>query len=642
VFFVALADVNDTALVPATIARTLGMVESPDLPLQDALKEHLSRRELLLVLDNFEQVLEAAPLVGSLLAAAPRSKVLATSRATLRVYGEQEYPVPPLVLPDPASLPPVEMLERYEAVRLFAERARAVKPGFALDGDAPAVAEICARLDGLPLAIELAAARTRLLPPKAMLKRLGDGLKLLTGGARDLPGRQQTLRGAIDWSHDLLGEEDRRLFRRMSVFSGGRTLDAMEAICGAEKDLDLYTGIESLLEKSLIRQEEGPEEEPRFVMLETIHEYAREKLQQSGEAGETKRLHAEYFLSLAEEAEPEIEGPDQVSWMDRLEAEHDNLRAALSRLLESGDVESALRIGGALLGFWGFRGYLSEGRRWLSAGRSSGEYARVGVRARALLAAGELALRQGDYPRADEDLDTSLALCREAGDRRGEARYLSLLGWIASDRNELDRAGELLEESLALSRVAGTARDVSNTLNALAGLNLFRGDYARAATLLEEGLSLAREAGDVRGIAVYTSNLALTAIMAGEYERVEVFVREAQEMFRELGEVSGLAQANGLRGFLALVGDDLDRAEQLCVEAMRVFQEMAQTSDVMHDLDILGGVAASRGEIRKAARLWGATAGYREATDYPWLPEERAMIEPYIDAARTRLDEATW
>ena len=377
-------------------------------------------------------------------------------------------------------------------------------------------------------------------------------------------------------------------------------------------------------------------------MLETIHEYAREKLEGSGESGETKRLHAEYFLSLAEEAEPEIEGPDQVLWMDRLEAEHDNFRAALSWLLETGDAEAALRIGGSLWRFWGSRGYFSEGRRWLAAGLAAGEAAPVGVRARALLAVGEMAMKQGDYNRAVEDLEASLALYREAGDRRGEAYSLSILGWIATDLDELDRAGELLEEALALSREAGTARDVATTLNGLSGLNLYRGDYARAATLLEEGLSLAGEAGDVRGTGIFTLNLGLTAALAGEYERAEAFAREAQEVFRELGDVSGVAQAGLTRGLLALVRNDLDRAEQLCVEATRVAQSIFQAPDVIYALDILGGVASSRGEIRKAARLWGAAAGYREATGYPWPPEERTMIEPYIEAARTLLEEAAW
>ena len=342
VFFVALSDVNDTALVPTTIVGALGLGESGDVALEDLLKEYLGRRELLLVLDNFEQVLEAAPLVGELLSAAPRLKVLATSRIPLGIYGEHEYAVPPLSVPDPKRLPPIEVLSQYEAVRLFIDRAGAAKRGFEITAEnAPAIAEICARLDGLPLAIELAAARVKMLPPKSLLTRLANRLKLLTGGAKDLPARQRTLRGAIEWSHDLLGEGEKTLFARLSVFSGGRTLEAIEAICDAEGDLpvDVFDGVSSLLDKSLLRQEQGPEDEPRFVMLETIHEYAREKLRESGEAAEVSGLHAAYFLAFAEEAEPELEGPDQASWMERLEADHDNFRVALSWLLEVGEAE---------------------------------------------------------------------------------------------------------------------------------------------------------------------------------------------------------------------------------------------------------------------------------------------------------------
>ena len=326
VFFVALAAITDTALVASAIAGALGVIESGELSLEDVLKEYLGRRKLLLVFDNFEQVLDGAPLVGKLLYACPKLKVLATSRIPLRLYGEKEYPVPPLALPDPTVLPPLEILTQYEAVRLFVERAKAVKGDFEVTNEsAPAVAEICARLDGLPLAIELAAARVRLLPPQKMLQRLGNRMKLLKGGARDLPTRQQTLRGAIDWSHDLLEEDEKTLFGRLSVFAGGRTLEAMEEICDPEGDLDALEGVESLVGKSLLKQEEGSGGEPRFVMLETVHEYAREKLKESGWAEETKRLHASYFLAMAEEAEPELRGPREQEWMDRLEAEHDNL-----------------------------------------------------------------------------------------------------------------------------------------------------------------------------------------------------------------------------------------------------------------------------------------------------------------------------
>jgi predicted ATPase/class 3 adenylate cyclase len=364
VFFVSLAAVTDPDLFFKEIAGALGLRESGDVPLEDLLKEYLGRRELLLVLDNFEHLLSAVPLVGELLSAAPRLKVLATSRIPLGLYGELDYAVPPLSIPDTKRLPPIEVLSQYEAVRLFIERAGAAKAGFEITSEnAPAVAEICARLDGLPLAIELAAARIKLLPPKVLLTRLANRLKLLTGGAKDLPARQRTLRGAIEWSHDLLEEGEKTLFARLSVFSGGRTLEAIEAICDAEGDLpvDALDGVSSLLDKSLLVREETSEEGSRFVMLETIHEYASEKLHESGEAAEVSRLHAEYFMAFAEEAE--LEGPDQVSWMERLEADHDNFRAALSWLLQVGKAELALRIGGALWLFWRIRGHLSEGRR---------------------------------------------------------------------------------------------------------------------------------------------------------------------------------------------------------------------------------------------------------------------------------------
>ena len=644
-FFAPLATLTQAELFFSTVAETLGVQETGEQPLDESLKDYLKERRLLLVLDNFEQVLGAAPTVTELLAAAPGLKVLATSRAPLGLYGEQEYAVPPLSVPDVRHLPDFKTLSQYEAVRLFIERAKAAKADFEVtDESAPAVAEICVRLDGLPLAIELAAARIKMLPPKAMLQRLSSRLKLLTGGARDLPVRQRTLRGAIEWSHTLLGDGEKTLFARMAVFSGGRTLEAVEAVCDAQGDLpvDSFEGVSSLLDKSLLRQEEGPEGEPRFVMLETIHEYAREKLQESGEAEVIGRAHTEYFLALAEEAEPELVGTDQVSWMDVLEAEHDNLRAALSRSLEAGDSGSALRIGGALWRFWNVRGHFSEGRRWLTAGLSGEGAAALSLRARASLGLGYLELRQGDYPRAVEDLEVSHSLYREIGDRRGEAYALCFLGWIALDRNEFDRAEELLEESLALSRAAGTARDVSVSLNALAMLKVYRGDHERATAMQEECLSLAREAGDVQIIAVLTYNLGFTAAMTGEYERAEAFVREAQALFREVGDRGMAPLASNRLGFLALSQDDPDRAEELCVEAIRDLQEQAQIPGIDFALEILGGVAASRGEIRRAAQLWGAVAGYRDATGAPWIPEERAMIEAHIDAARPRLEEATW
>jgi predicted ATPase len=392
-FIVPLATLADAELFFSAVAETLGVKGVGVQPLAERLEDYLHERRLLLILDNFEQIPEAAPAVTRLLAGAPDLKVLATSRAHLGLYGEHEFPVPPLTLPDLERPPPLERLTQYEAVELFVERAQAVKPDFSITNQsAPALAEICVRLDGLPLAIELAATRIKMLPPKAMLDRLGSRLKLLTGGARDLPERQRTLRATVEWSFALLDEGEQVLFGRLALFSGGRTLEAIEAICNAEGDLplDTFEGISSLLDKSLIRQEEGPNGEPRFVMLETVHEFAREKLQGSGEAEEIKRTHAQYFLTLAEEAPPELRGSNQLEWLEKLEAEHDNMRAAFSWALEREEAEVALKLGGALSWFWSVRGYQSEGRRWLEAalaieGRVSPE-----VRAMALAGAGWL------------------------------------------------------------------------------------------------------------------------------------------------------------------------------------------------------------------------------------------------------------
>ena len=640
VFFVALADINDTALVPTAMAGPLGVVESAELPLEDVLKEYLGRRELLLVLDNFEQVLDAVPLVGKLLSACPKLKVLATSRATLRLNGEQEYPVPPLTLPDPGRLPPVEMLERYEAVRLFAERARAVKPGFVLDGDAPAVAEICARLDGLPLAIELAAARTRLLPPKAMLKRLGDRLKFLTGGARDLPGRQQTLRDAIDWSHDLLDEEDRHLFRRMSVFSGGRTLEAMEAICDAEGDLDVLAAVESLLEKSLLRQEEGPEDEPRFVMLETIHEYAREKLEDSGEAVETRRLHAEYFLALAEEAEPEFVGPDQIAWMDRIEAEHDNMRAALSWCMERRE-EWALRLAGALEVFWIARCHFSEGRRWSEEALTKVEEVSP-ARAKVLQGSGFMAYREGDYEKARQSLEQSLALCRQSGDMKGEARSLCFLGEMATDLHDFERASGLLAQSASISRRLGDEPDLAYAMNNLGALALYRGDLVEANSTLEEAMVLAREAEHVMTLALCKNNLGVCAMVDRDYETAQALMEEVKELLWAVKDRSSHAILLHNLGLLALLRRDLDRAADLCAQSIGKAVDLLDRLGVACDLDVLAAVAREQGDIPRAVRLWGAAEALRDAIGAAQPGDEAALLGSFVEAAKIRLEETAW
>src|SRR5215216_756370 len=366
VFFVALAAIADPTLVAPAIARTLGLTESGNQPQEELLEGYLRERQVLLVLDNFEQVLESASLLDALLSAAPGLKVLATSRTALRLYGEHEFPVPPLSLPDTGSLPPIEGLTRFEAVRLFVDRARAIRPDFSLtEENASAVIEICSRLDGLPLAIELAAARIKLLPPQAMLSRLDNRLKLLTGGARNLPERQRTLRNAIAWSYEMLDEGEKTLFARLAVFSGGSTLEGIEAVCDPQGDLpvEALEGVSSLLDKSLLRQEEGQGAEPRLMMLETIREFASQRLEESGEAEQLRKSHADYCIALAEEAEAGLQGSEQESWLERLDPEHDNMRSALAWAMEQGMTELGLFLAGALRPFWYARGYLDEGRK---------------------------------------------------------------------------------------------------------------------------------------------------------------------------------------------------------------------------------------------------------------------------------------
>ena len=369
-WFVNLAPITDPALVVPTIAATLSVTESGSQPLVETLKHYLRDKQLLLVLDNVEQVIAAADDLARLLGVAAKVKVLATSRVALRLYNEQEFPVPALALPDLKRLPPIERLSQYEAVRLFIQRAQAVKPDFQITrANAPAVAEICVQLDGLPLAIELAAARTKLLTPQAMLQRLSNRLSLLTGGARDLPARQQTLRAAIDWSYSLLDPAEQTLFAQLAVFVGGCALGAVEAVCNAEGELqiDPFDGLASLLDKSLLRQEEGTQDESRFVMLETIREYAHERLEATHNAEGLRQRHAQYFLELAKTAAPEVQGPQSAEWLERLECEHGNLRAALRWTLERSEAERALEFSGALGHFWLLRGHIDEGRRWVEA-----------------------------------------------------------------------------------------------------------------------------------------------------------------------------------------------------------------------------------------------------------------------------------
>jgi predicted ATPase/class 3 adenylate cyclase len=608
VFFVSLAAVTDPKLVPSAITGSLGLKESAGQSLEDGLEAYLRQKRLLLILDNFEQVLHGAPLVGDLVGACPNLKVLATSRAPLMLYGEQEYPVPPLEVPDPVRLPPPERLAQYEAVKLFVERARAVMADFAVtDENAAAVAEICARLDGLPLAIELAAARVRLLSPQAMLARLGNRLKLLKGGPQDLPARQQTLRATMDWSYDLLTEEEKTLFERLSVFSGGSTLEAIEEICGPEGGPEALEGVESLLEKSLLRREGGAGGGSRFAMLETVREYAREKLEESGETEETRRRHAERYLALAERAEPELLGADQGLWLRRLGTEFANLREAHAWSLEPGEGEGRerlrLRLAAALWRFWAAQRF-EEGKAWLQAAleRDTGEF--PALRTKALGALGFILIFQQDYERAIAALEEALALYGELGDTSGAAFALGNLGWAVLHGDYRARVPAFVREAEALMQadLDEPARAFLSIVRASATIG--QGDLDAAVPQLEESLALCRKLGDRRSASMALFILGMTELRRGNLKRGAMFFEEGARITRELGDRLGAPYfAEGL-----------------------------------------AKLAALRGSPVRAARLWGAAEALREQIGVSLSAFDLANSDYEQDVAgvRSALEEATF
>jgi len=532
-------------------------------------------------------------------------------------------------------------------MRLFVERARAVKPDFEVTNEsAPAVAEICVRLDGLPLTIELAAARITMLPPRSMLHRLTSRLKLLTGGARDLPKRQRTLRATIEWSFALLDEGEQVLFGRLAVFSGGRTLEAIEAICDAEGDLpvETFNGVSSLLDKSLLRQEEGPNGEPRFVMLETVHEFAREKLGQSAEEQKIKQVHAQYFLTLAEEAPPELRGPDQLEWLERLEAEHDNMRAALSWALERKEVEVSLRLGGALSWFWSVRGYYSEGRRWLEEALAIDGRVSPEVRAMALAGVGLLASGQGDYNRAKEAYEEGLELLahEEMEAREAKLCLLAGLGWVAWEREEHSQATELYEESLALSREMRDTWWLATSRLNLAMVTHSRGDSERATELYDESMDLFREQGDKLSLAYCLNNLAMLVYSQGDLGRAAKLTEESVALLRELGARGDVALNLCNLGWMALLQDDLGRAADLYRESLSLSWDAGLNPLIQSVFEGFACVAGAKGEAERAARLWGAAQALHETKGIPRDTDFLAEADARISAVRSGMGEEAW
>jgi predicted ATPase/DNA-binding CsgD family transcriptional regulator len=629
VYFVALAPISDPDLVVPTIAQLFEIKEAGDWPLLERLQAHLQEKQLLLLLDNFEQILSASASLADLLVVCPHLKILVTSRAVLHVQGEQEFPVPPLAVPDFAHLPEREALTAYAAVALFLQRAQAVKPDFQLTkANARAVAAICTRLDGLPLAIELAAARIKLLPPPALLARLEHRLAVLTGGALNLPARQQTLRNTLEWSYQLLDADEQRLFRRLAVFVGGCTLEAIEAVCAAlDSDavaMPVLDAVSSLIDKSLLQQTEQGGGEPRLTMLETIREYGREVFSRSGEMATARQAHAAYYLAQAQEAAREYTSSQQVEWLERLEQEHDNLRATMEWLLDPAQagslLEMAYRLGEALTEFWWVRCFHSEARAFLERLLARSEGVSASLRAKTLNATASFTEDQGDLDRAETLWQESLALSRELGDIRGIASSLKGIGLIADSKGNHLAGRTQLEESLALYKEAGDLEAVAWSLFSLADNDCAHGDYRRGYTLFEESLAIFRELGNKRGIADCLNQSALLLFIGAQGDQATVHQRleESLTIYRELGDKGGIAQNCWVKGWVAFKQGDTQRAHGLMEQSLVLNRETGLRWHACFVLAFLGRIKAHRGDFVGAhALLEESLVEARTLDDWP-------------------------
>ena len=607
-WLVELASLADPALVQGAVASTLGVREQPGSQPTETLSGYLRTKKLLLILDNCEHLVEAcAVLAEALLRACPNLRILATSREALGIAGETRLTVPPLSLPDPRHLPAVGDLVRYEAANLFVERAKAVKPEFALtERNAMSVAQICYRLDGIPLALELAAARVGVLSVEQIAARLDDRFALLTGGGRTALARQRTLGAAMDWSHELLPQGERRLLRRLSVFAGGFTLEAAEAVCSEfPSDGEVERGevldlISRLVDKSLVLVAERGGE-ARCRLLETVRQYGREKLERSGETAEIQRRHAGFMLGLAEEAGPGLKGPRQGEWLERLETEHGNLRAAMRWLLEKGEAEAAARFAWALWLFWFHRGHQEEGRRWIEEVLTKNDALPTDLQARVLYADGALSWGFRENPDTIRLLEESRALFRRAGDRHGEALALAASGIPTLQQGDVERAIVILEEGIELLRESGDKWETSFMLAHLGMIYLDRGEDARATRLFEESLALSWETGHKFAGCVSLYNLARVAQAQGYHERAAGLYAVGLTLALELGDKANAAY---------------------CLEG-------------------LARVTGARGDHEGAARIFGAAEALLEAAGDPLYAhaQDRADYERAMDALRSRLNE---
>ncbi len=628
--FVSLASITNPELVAAALAKALDIPQVAGRSVPQLIGDHLQKSgPFLLILDNFEQVLPAATVVAETLEACPSLKVLVTTRECLRVYGEQEFPV--------------TSLAQDSAVELFVQRATAVWPDFAMTPEnAVAIQEICSRLDGLPLAIELAAARTKVLSPSAILDRLQSRLQLLTGGALDLPERQQTLRKTIDWSHGLLNEAEQKLFRRLSVFVGGCTIEAVEAICNTSRDLgiDLFEALSSLVDKNLVLRVDRAEAEPRFAMLETIREYALERLTDSGEQSAARRAHAAYCLVIAEEGNPELNPADRARWLAQCDVEIDNFRFALDWLFQTVDLDWGLRLCVALFRFWDMREHLAEGRARLETVLRLAGANRSKERARVSTFIGALAATQGDHPTAEHFLQQSLSLYEELGDQSGIAASLNALAVSARDQGDYSAAQSNFERSLACWRLLPDRLAIARCLHNLANVVKVRGDYSRAQWALREATSIFEELGDRSGAAWSINQQGDIAREEGNGAAARELYQRALSAFREDGDPWGSA-----RSLTDLASIDCEQGDHLAAhaayrEALQIFAGLGHRRGTARALEGSACLALAEGYAERALKLAAAAAHLRQEIKAPLNQAEQSKFDQTLLPAWESLGES--
>ncbi len=642
-WLVELATLSDPTLVPNAVASSLNVPEQRGRPFTETLVDFLHSKSLLLVLDNCEHLRPAcAELADRLLRFCPTLRILPTSREPLSIPGEVIWRVPTLSFPDLQRLPPFEHLNQYEAVRLFVDRAALNAPGFAVTtSNALAVAQVCQRLDGIPLAIELAAVRVKALAVQQIASMLDDRFRLLTGGARTGLSRHQTLRATMDWSYDLLLERERTVLRRLSAFAGGWTLEAAEAVCSgdgvdASDILDLLT---QLVDKSLVVMETRGEE-ARYRLLETVRQYGLDRLAEAGEDADTRRRHLNWYMGLAEQADPKLRVSEQQVWLERLEIEHDNLRAALERSMkEAGDAEAGLRLAGGLYFFWFMHGHESEGREWLEKVLSRGADASGSARAKALCGVGILARRQSDYKRAGASLQESLVLFRESGDRWGIGLSLHHLAHVAEELGDYGKATALYEESLVPFREAGHKWGVAASLNCSGEAMQRRGDYSGATPLFQESMTLCREIGDKWLLAYPVRNLGTVAAYKGDYGMATAFLEESLAIGRGTGDKWGMANSQSTLGNVAFNQGNYERAMALLKESLVLRREVGSKQGVAECLERLAGVAGAQGQSERTARLFGAAEALRASIGAPLARVDRPDYDRNVAATRAGVDE---